>query len=100
MYRPQRSYFQSPFLYFDECRSLGCKALGDIVSKYTNEGNSDEVMKLVKNILSSGKATDKGAYDKKPPNSVWHPFTPNMFIILRDNASSSNGDEDDSSNMI
>ena len=54
----------------DECRSLGCKALGDIVSKYTNEGNSDEVMKLVKNILSSGKATDKGAYDKKPPNSV------------------------------
>ena len=31
---------------------------------------------------------------------VWHPFTPNMFIILRDNASSSNGDEDDSSNMI
>ena len=49
---------------------MGCKALGDIVSKYTNEGNSDEVMKLVKNILSSGKATDKGAYDKKPPNSV------------------------------
>ena len=41
---------------------MGCKALGDIVSKYTNEGNSDEVMKLVKNILSSGKATDKGFY--------------------------------------
>jgi len=55
---------------FQDCRTLGYKTLSDIVGSYTNGENLEEVMKVVKDLLKSGKAPTSGGFDKKAPSSI------------------------------
>ena len=53
-----------------DVRNLACKTMSTIVTSYTNSENVEEVMRVVKDILKNGNATDTEVYEKKSPSDV------------------------------